>query len=150
MDLITSLTSQVVHKALDGLALRHKTIASNLANVDTPGFRRRDVQFEGLLKNALRESGQTPGGVADSETMALRVSRPEHISNVRRFDSVEGIQPEVTEMQDFEYRTDGNSVDVETEMAQLARNTQRYIALSSLESRSFKSLRGIISGGGGA
>jgi flagellar basal-body rod protein FlgB len=62
MDLITSLTTQVMNKALDGLSRRHKAIASNLANVDTPNYRRRDVSFEGALQHAIMQTkGQTLG-----------------------------------------------------------------------------------------
>ena len=42
-------TMQTIARALDGLALRHRVVASNLANQATPGYRRREVRFEDLL-----------------------------------------------------------------------------------------------------
>lgn len=40
---------ETIARALDGLALRHRVVASNLANQTTPGYRRREVKFEHLL-----------------------------------------------------------------------------------------------------
>jgi flagellar basal-body rod protein FlgB len=152
MDLITSLTTQVMNKALDGLSRRHKAIASNLANVDTPNYRRRDVSFEGALQHAIMQTkGQTLGNgraVSNDEPLLLRTTQKEHISNGQIYNSVNDVRPEISEVNDMQYRTDGNSVDVETEMAQLAKNTQRYIALSNLEGRVLKSMRSVITGGG--
>jgi flagellar basal-body rod protein FlgB len=152
MDLITSLTTQVMGKALDGLSRRHTAIASNLANVDTPHYRRKDVSFEGALQHAIMESkGQTPanGGPASNDTpLQMRSTRPEHFGHGSAFTSVDDVQPTMSEDDKLQYRQDGNSVDVETEMAQLAKNTQRYVAISNLESREFKGLKSIITGGG--
>jgi len=153
MDLITSLTTQVMNKALDGLSRRHTAIASNLANVDTPNYRRRDVTFEGALQHAINETkGQVPGqgGPASNDMpLLMRTTRPEHMGNGQMISSIDELQPEISETKDLEYRHDGNSVDVENEMAQLAKNTQRYVTISNLESRDFKSIRSVITGGGG-
>jgi flagellar basal-body rod protein FlgB len=152
MDLITSLTTQVMGKALDGLSKRHTAIASNLANVDTPHYRRRDVSFEGALQHAIMESkGQMSGdgGPASNDSpLLMRATNPAHFSNGQAFSSVDDIQPEITQTKNMQYREDGNSVDIETEMTQLAKNTQRYVALTNLETRDFKSIRSIITGGG--
>jgi flagellar basal-body rod protein FlgB len=152
MDLITSLTTQVMGKALDGLARRHTAIASNLANVDTPHYRRRDVSFEGALQHAMMEAqGKMPsnGGPASNDVpLLMRTTRPEHMGNGQMVTSVDDVQPELTETEDQAYRQDGNAVDIETEMAQLAKNTERYVALTNLESRDFKSIHSVITGGG--
>jgi flagellar basal-body rod protein FlgB len=81
-------------------------------------------------------------------SLLLRTTQKEHISNGQIYNSVNDVRPEISEVNDMQYRTDGNSVDVETEMAQLAKNTQRYIALSNLEGRVLKSMRSVITGGG--
>lgn len=151
MDLITSLTTQAVSKAMDGLAKRHQAIASNLANVETPNYRRRDVNFEGALDHALRntrQSGSSSRQASNDDALTLKTTRFGHISTGSDDITLDGIQPEITEAQDMKYRNDGNSVDVENEMAQLAKNTQRYVALSTMQSRNLKSIRAIITGGG--
>ncbi|NLC45711.1 MAG: flagellar basal body rod protein FlgB [Firmicutes bacterium] len=46
-------TSRVLAQALDGLSLRHRVLANNFANVNTPGFKRSDVNFESAMKEFL-------------------------------------------------------------------------------------------------
>jgi flagellar basal-body rod protein FlgB len=150
MDLITSLTTQVMTKAMDGLSKRHQAIASNLANVETPNYRRRDVNFEGALNNAIqtaKDGGAKSRQASNDSAMALKTTREGHIAIGQTDSSVDSVEAEVTESHDLKYRNDGNSVDVENEMAQLAKNTQRYVALSNMQSRNLKSLRAVISGG---
>lgn len=155
MDLITSLTSQVMDKALDGLAKRHKAIASNLANVDTPNYRRRDVSFEGTLMRAMSDAKEAQAGKHHSQAkqasndvaLPMKTTRAEHIP-IPFNSSLDDFQPQIAENDDMQYRNDGNSVDVESEMAQLAKNTQKYLAISNLENRNMKSLRSVINGGG--
>lgn len=152
MDLITSLTSQVMNKALDGLSRRHTAIASNLANVDTPNYKRRDVSFEGALSNAIQEHRKMGSlshrQASNDEQLPMRITESAHFPIGQAGVSVDDINPSITETQNLEYRLDGNSVDVETEMVQLAKNTERYNAIARMESGYFKGLRAVITGGG--
>lgn len=152
MDFISSLTTDVMGKALDGLSKRHKAIASNLANVDTPNYHRRDVSFEGALSEAIQnQKGRTAAKTrpaSNDETMILKTTRPDHMAMGMVYNSLSEIQPEITETNNLEYRIDGNSVDVESEMVQLAKNTQHYQAVGNLEGRNFRALKGVITGGG--
>lgn len=142
-----------MNKSLDGLSQRHKAIASNLANVDTPNYRRRDVTFEGALEKAIQanqdQSSAKSRPASNDEPLAMRATRPEHIGMGNLFQTVDQIQPEVVESEDVQFRNDGNSVDVETEMVQLAKNTERYTAIANLQGRSIKGLKSVIDGGGG-
>ena len=52
---VTDAVSQVLASALDGVALRQRVIADNIANVDTPGFRASTVDFETQLKAAISD-----------------------------------------------------------------------------------------------
>lgn len=56
--------SSVLHSALDGLALRQRVIADNIANVDTPEFRATSVDFESSLRSAILEGTVTSGRIA--------------------------------------------------------------------------------------
>lgn len=63
----------VLHSAINGLALRQEVIADNIANVDTPGFRARSVEFESTLERAIergeaRSSGPGALGASVSPT----------------------------------------------------------------------------------
>jgi flagellar basal-body rod protein FlgB len=78
----------------------------------------------------------------------MRVTRPEHIANYALFNSVNEVEPQTIEAEDQNYRNDGNSVDVESEMAQLAKNTEHYIALNNFGSRLDKTLKSVITSGG--
>jgi flagellar basal-body rod protein FlgB len=152
MDLITSLTSQVMNKALDGLSKRHKAIASNLANVDTPNYKRRDVSFEGALNHAIREAKShgvsSRKQASNDDPLPMQVSRAEHFPIGNAASSIDDVNPAISETENLEFRLDGNSVDVETEMVQLAKNTERFNALAKMESGYFKGLRAVITGGG--
>ena len=53
----------VLHTALNGISFRQDVIADNIANVDTPGFRARSVDFESSLRSAVARGGVGAGGV---------------------------------------------------------------------------------------
>lgn len=60
---VSDSVSAILGYALDGLSLRQNTIADNLANIDTPGFRASAVDFETVLRSAIGGDGG-PGSVA--------------------------------------------------------------------------------------
>lgn len=64
----TDAVGTVLHAALDGLSLRQRVIADNLANVDTPGYRASSVVFEDALRQAT--SGGSFDGSATAEVQA--------------------------------------------------------------------------------
>ncbi|MEB3287617.1 MAG: hypothetical protein VKJ04_08950 [Vampirovibrionales bacterium] len=153
MDLITSLTSQLLGKSMDGLSKRHTAISSNLANVETPGYRRQDVQFEGELKKALHAEKQKMSVIdippenrqaSNDEALEMASTRKEHFGGTSS-PGLSGFSPVIGDAQDFlSFRNDGNSVDLENEMAQLAKNTQRYTALANIQGRRGKALRNVL------
>jgi len=65
---VTDAVSQVLASALDGVALRQRVTADNIANVDTPGFRASSVDFETQLKTAISDGSFTEGPGPDSVT----------------------------------------------------------------------------------
>ena len=151
MDLINTFTSDVLNKALDGYAARQKAISSNLANVETPNYHRRDVAFEDALGQAIdrhssEEAGSLPMRQADNGTpLAMRTTMPGHFEiGTPDGGNIDDVTPQVTESDDMKFRNDGNAVDVDSEMAMMARNTQRYIALANIENRDGKSIRSVL------
>jgi len=94
------LTFLLLEKALDVCALRHKVIANNIANVDTPGFRGSRVIFEEKLREALE------GNPLSTD--------------------VEEIEPQVIKDEEPTPREDLNNVDIEREMVRLSENALRY------------------------
>ena len=114
-------------RALDASALRHQTIAHNLANANTPNFKRQEVQFETQLAQTLdagKRSGPKFGASPVSEVQARLVT----ISNTSS-------------------KADGNNVNLELESAHLAENALRFEVLSQSVTGYFSGLKNVINGG---
>jgi flagellar basal-body rod protein FlgB len=116
-------TYQLARKLLDATSLRQEAIASNIANAETPGYRRLDLapDFATELKARLATG-------ASSETLTT-------------------LQPHLAEDQHARsVRPDGNSVEIEQELLEMNRNNVDYEYLSDLVSQNIKQLRVAITG----
>ncbi len=148
MDLVSSFTNEVVNKALDGSSMRHTAIASNLANVDTPGYQKKQVSFETQLESAIQihHNNMTSKNIASNgRPLQMKATQSGHVHDGVVVQDINDVTPQLEETDNQEYRNDGNSVDVETEMVRLARNTQRYIALNNVQGRLMRGTRDVIS-----
>src|SRR5690554_6028727 len=94
----------LTEKALDASWLRNEVIAHNIANVDTPGYKRKTVSFESCLNESNGSASMT------------RKTRKGHIDFTGRQNEAK-VQTDYSELS---HRLDGNNVDIEYEMAQLA------------------------------
>lgn len=130
MDKLFGGNYPLLKRALHACALRHEAIAHNIANVNTPGYRRVDVSFEQFLRAVQQNS--------------LRTSHPAHYPAPPRLLP----NPQPTIDSDAPMRPDGNTVDIEHEMAQLAENQIRFQTLSQLVGGRYQSLKTVITGGG--
>lgn len=99
----------ILQKTLDASMLRARVIANNIANVNTPGYQRVDVSFEGQLREAL-DKGRLQGARTDNGHVPL--GRPD----------VWNVQPQVERPVDPSEPSGVNNVDIDTEMAKLAEN----------------------------
>jgi len=104
-------------KGLDAAGLRHRVMADNIANVNTPRFKKSTVVFESLLQKAL-----------DEAPVRMAVADYRHFGGGT---DLAGVRPVVMRSKATSMRTDGNNVDIDQEMAALAVNTIRYRALST-------------------
>ena len=68
---VTDAVQNVLHSALNGVTLRQRTIADNIANVDTPGFRASSVDFESSLRAAIADGSALAAPVTASATPTL-------------------------------------------------------------------------------
>ncbi|MCD6165105.1 flagellar basal body rod protein FlgB [bacterium] len=123
----------LLEKALNAAALRQRAIASNIANVSTPGYRRKEVKFETELQQAL-----------DANQIKIETTQPVHLSSTAS--SVEKIVPKVIIDQSEALSSGVNNVDIEKEMAGLAKNQIYYSVTAQLLSRKFKMLKEAITG----
>ena len=118
---------RVLDKAADASWLRNEAISNNIANVDTPGYKRQDVAFESVLKSALGSSKyvSTDQKVADVRSAALD-PRP------------------YTDYANYSYRLDGNNVDVDNENVMLAQNQLKYEGLINSINQEFANLQAVM------
>jgi len=122
-------------KALDATMVRNEVIAQNIANVDTPGYKRKTVTFEEYLGNALDKDGFR-GHTTDRRHIQIGGGNPENTPIKVR-----------TEYKDLSTRLDGNNVDIENEMASLVKNNIRYNAIVQSVDNGYKTLKSVISEG---
>lgn len=130
MDLFSG-TISTLDKALSYSSTKQKVISQNIANVDTPNYKAKDVSFKAAFNEALGES--------------LITNR----TNVRHFVFNKNNHSTSTIMtkNQVSYNESGNSVDIDQEMADLATNQIYYNALTERISGKFSSLQNVIRGG---
>ncbi|MGD0088988.1 MAG: flagellar basal body protein [Planctomycetota bacterium] len=92
MNLQSDPTHFLLKRVIEATALRHKVLAQNIANVDTPGYVRQDAKFEVELAEAIKE------------------------------DHLTSFAPKVEEDRSAAPRADGNNVSVERELADMSEN----------------------------
>ena len=135
MEIGNTKNDRLIKTALEGLTARQRTIADNVANVDTPEFKASHVSFETALKQA-RGTVDQPLGCSRSRT---RVAGPG--------DAPVDVKPTVTRRPDLGRRNDGNNVDVDREMLELADTNVRFNALIQVMSSKLSGLRYVINDG---
>jgi flagellar basal-body rod protein FlgB len=114
----------VLNKASDASWLREQTLANNLSNVNTPGYKRKDVDFQGVLRREL--------GNMKFETLDTKVENAD-LGRLKASTYVDAAN--------YSYRIDKNNVDVDTENVELASEKLRYDALTDSMTQEFSRLR---------
>lgn len=128
----------VVQKGLQGLTARQRVIAENVANADTPRYKRMELAYEERLRTAVHADEAAQGDL------------PMATTNTRHFElgphgtSIDALRPEVHQVRDETYRNDGNNVDIEIEMAKLADTNVRFNTLATLSRQKFDGLKGLL------
>jgi flagellar basal-body rod protein FlgB len=118
----------VLDKAADASWTRESILTNNLANVDTVGYKRQDLDFESLLKEELGNCKHT--------------SLDEKISKT----DLTKLNPNVyTDYSQYSYRLDGNNVDIDTEEVELASEQIRYQGLAGAIDSEFERMKAVLS-----
>jgi flagellar basal-body rod protein FlgB len=118
----------VLDKAADASWTRESIITNNIANVDTVGYKRQDLDFESLLKEELGNCKHT--------------SLDEKISKT----DLTKLNPNVyTDYSQYSYRLDGNNVDIDTEEVELASEQIRYQGLTTSIDSEFSRMKAVLS-----
>lgn len=114
-------------KAADASYQREAILANNISNVDTPGYKRKDLNFEGVLS---QELGRCKHQSLDKKISELDTSKL--TANV------------YTDHSNYSYRMDGNNVDIDTENVELASEQIKYEALTSSISSQFSRMKSVL------
>ena len=117
----------VLSKAADASWTRESLIANNIANADTPGYKRQDIDFQSVLKNEL--------------------SNYKYMNLDQKMNSVDlsKLNASVyTDHKNYSYRLDGNNVDIDTEQVELASEQIKYQALTQSITSEFQRLQTVI------
>lgn len=122
-----------MNKFLSAKAIRHQVLSNNIANADTPNFKRSDVSFEQKFRKALKD-----------KSVSLFVTNEKHISNKK---NPIKIKPSIYMQWDRSYRNDKNNVDIDKEMVELSKNMLSYNILSDQIQKNFKILQSAVSEG---
>ncbi|MGI6586789.1 MAG: flagellar basal body rod protein FlgB [Gracilibacteraceae bacterium] len=123
----------MLEKALDAAWMRNEAISNNIANVNTPGFKKYYVRFEEYLNDA-QAKFQISGAKKDEKFLPIGKDR------------VISANPEIVQENFTSMRRDGNNVDIDVEMAELAKNTIKYNALIAQISKEFSKIKLAING----
>src|ERR1051325_11235246 len=123
--LFNSTAQRVLERALGASGMAQEAIAHNLANVETPGFKRSEVLFQDRLAAALAAQENARGSLKGARTndRHLPIGEPSPL---------EAVEPEVVVRAETSLRPDGNNVDLDAEMVKLSENEMLYEALTQL------------------
>lgn len=128
---IDEINYYLIKKSLDASSERSRVIAHNIANVNTPGYKASHVIFEEKLNDIL-----------SSEKISLKTTHKNHISDSS---TISKIEPEIKVDNSTSMRLDGNNVDIDSEMADMAANSILYNTLISQANSRISMRRYIIS-----
>jgi flagellar basal-body rod protein FlgB len=117
-----------VQKYLDLASFRHKLIGGNIANVSTPGYKSRDIDFQSEFKKATSNTSRLAGEITHQSHIPLgqHSARPPEIEKAAIGDG------------------DMNSVDIDTQVSNMTQNQLRYTVAARLLQKKFESTRNAI------
>ncbi len=136
--LVNTSTIDIGSRALAAASLRHEVLSHNIANVNTPNFRRSHVRFEDLLKKEL--------GLDDNLLMKVVRTHDRHLPIPFGGKARAVIEQDAT----TNMRVDGNNVDIDIEMAEVAKNQLYYSALANAVGGHISKLKSVITSGQGS
>lgn len=159
MDLITSRTMEITKLGMDGLMDRQHAIASNIANVMTPGYQRKEVAFESQLaeireREDLKDYIKGQNSIEYKPPMMDVFTGEVHKYRTPTLQEQAYLKSNVYDQFKPQLVTDifsgtdakGNNVELEREMMDLSKTGTKYLVLSNMERRQFTGLAEIIRG----
>lgn len=111
----------IMNKAIESSWKRQELLTNNIANIDTPGYKRRDINFEKVLTAEVEKTGNI------------------HKVNINKLYG-EIMSPH----SNHKHRIDGSNVDIDWEMAEVAKNKIKYDALVTQTSRHLQRIKSVV------
>lgn len=133
--LLTNSTFRLLENTLDASALRQRVLVNNLANIETPNFKRSDVDFAKVLQKEMTSSFSIEAKRTDSRHIPFSGSGS-------------SVDPRIVTDETSVMNNNKNNVDVDSEMSKLAENQLSYYTLISQANYDIKHLRTAIGGRG--
>ena len=121
--------TNILDKAADASWMRENVITNNIANIDTPGYKRQDVDFESVLQKAL---GKTKYSSLDKKVRELNQDLGKLTTT------------SYTDAANYSYRLDRNNVDENTENSDLASESLRYQLLTTAITNNFSRMQTVL------
>jgi len=131
-------TQYLLEKGMDVEVTRRKVIADNIANADTPHFKRSEVTFEAGLRRALDSERST-----QEESVPAKVTDSRHIPFFKALDYKQ-VQPAVRMDYLTTMRNDGNNIDIEAETQAMLKNQLRYQSMAQMISNNYRLLSSVM------
>lgn len=125
----------ITTKALNASWKRNEIIANNIANANTPNFKRSDVVFNEILKDYLKK-----------DNIKLKTTHEKHIQP--GIDKIEDLNYRIVNSGNYQTRRDGNNVDIDVEMAELAKNHIVYNTLANQVNNNIQKIKMVLREGG--
>ena len=137
MDLngIFSKSFPTLEKSLDLRSKRHNLIASNISNMDTPGYKGFDIMVD-------EEICKT-----NDKSQKIRLEKTNSMHFPIRKIQVDDIEYKKNRSSSFSMRGDGNAVNIDNEMTKMAENSLLYSASAQILAKKFAGLKMVINGG---
>jgi flagellar basal-body rod protein FlgB len=125
--------SSITNKLFEQLNFRgerQKVISSNIANINTPNYKTKDLVFEDELSNSI------------SNSLQLKATNSRHLSTINS--SSMNSNPKLTEVKNLEEQNDGNNVNLDTQMSEMSKNKILFDAIQSSIKRDSRLFRSVI------
>ena len=135
-NIIDSKAITLLEKSLDLRSLQHKVLSANIANMDTPNYKAVELAVDEEINR-----NQQP-----VRLIQLRRTHADHLPTQNR--SMDTVKLRAAKPPELSLRGDGNTVDIDRTMGQLAENTLLYKTAIQLISKKFNGLMNVIKGGG--
>ena len=122
--------SNALFEQLNFRGEKQKVISSNIANINTPGYKTKDLVFEDDLNNKL------------NNTLKMELTSSKHISSINS--SSANVNPKLVEVKGLQEQNDGNNVNLDTQMSEMSKNKILYDAIQSSIKRDSRLFRSVI------